>query len=109
MALELFSGRICYGVLHARLALDGAGGGLGVSWHRYDGDFNQSKIFGQIKHMQETAVNFLRFTAVFYIFIPIGGSKMSSNLYTKAMEKVAQKITDTLIEDIQSGNLVLEE
>lgn len=38
-------------------------------------------------------------------FFNFGHSKISSNLYTKAMEKAAEKITNTLIEDMQSGNL----
>ena len=38
-------------------------------------------------------------------FFNFGHSKISSNLYTKAMEKVAQKITDSLIEDMQAGKL----
>lgn len=42
-------------------------------------------------------------------FFNFGHSKMSSNLYTKAMEKVAQKIADSLIEDMQSGKLFLGE
>ena len=38
-------------------------------------------------------------------FFNFGHSKISSNLYTRAMEKVAQKITDSIIEDMQSGKL----
>lgn len=38
-------------------------------------------------------------------FFNFGHSKMSSNLYTKAMEKAAQKIKDELIKDMKSGNL----
>ena len=42
------------------------------------------------------------------VFFNFGHSKMDTNLHTKALDKVAQKIVDSLVEDLKSGALVLE-